>query len=267
MCLDGFWEFQHPMAAAAATGCAEASRFPYNNPADFYDPPYGRHFQETEQAIVQMINSGKILVPTDVEKGDEIVAQLFSTELENNRVQDDDVISNFPDSSEEDSDPSSDGYSSSSISSSASSSLEGSSASESDVNITVKKKVKSSQNGKLPKVWQSDLFIGPLPFGLIKLEPGWRPFDLGKRESGVKHIHWHAQKRCWHVHLTINSSSSNRYFKPCNESDEKLLQALNLAKECLLNEMLPIQARWQLSQEPRPNYRFKRPLKKETTTV
>jgi hypothetical protein len=91
-------------------------------------------------------------------------------------------------------------------------------------------------------------FQGPLPFK-IELEPSKLPLDVPKRQSGIVGIKWHMGKY-WRVRCTINDVLAEKCFAPGDKSDESVIEALEEAKNYLLNVLLPQKVHWQLLKEP-----------------
>ena len=224
MCLDGFWEYTFPTEADV-----DPVLFPYHNPIDPYDPPYGTDFGQVEHAVVQLINSGKLELPTDVEKGDEIVSYIFSEAFD--RVT----------------------KTGSSIYRESCSSSSSSSCSESRSTCHSKPRVPTSNSTKL----QYDAHMtGTVPFD-ISLKPGKEPENIRMRKSGVQGIGWHAgTNQSWHVHCSFDKKKSQAYFKPLSNSDEDVKIALEKAKEYLRTVLLPQQAIHQLGRPGHHTMRF-----------
>jgi hypothetical protein len=213
MCLDGFWEYCY-----AGDHIKEPQYFPFQNPLDFYEPPYGTRFQETEQAIVQIINSGKLNIPTDVEKGDEIVGALFSMEF-------DKIIGESSDTATDESSLSNSGTDEVSVTSSSS----------------------GDSGGR--KYSRLQVFQGPLPFD-ISLKPSKIPMDISKRISGISGISWDRFRKRWISSCWIDNELFQKFFRPKDNSDSSVVEALEEAKTYLLTVLLPQQAKWRLSQRP-----------------
>jgi len=228
MCLDGFWEYSFPKCPETSPGL-----FPYHNPMDSYEPPYGTTFSQVEHAIVQLINSGNLEMPTDVEKGDEIVSYIFSQSF--------DKLMN-----EKQKIKSTGGFSSSS--------------SESGTSPAVVRKVTKKQPSTVPRVpapATGKYTPENLPFE-ITLEPARELEDIPARKSGINNIAWQkGTKNCWNAHVQISNSQTQVYFKPKPPgSDQDVKDALELAKEHLRTVLLPRQAAYQLNSEPNNKFRF-----------
>ena len=225
MCLDGFWEYSFPRCPNVSP-----SLFPYHNPIDPYEPPYGAVLAQVEDGITQLINSGKLELPTDVEKGDEIVSYIFNEAF--------DRLMN-----EREKEIGSADYSSSSSETSA-------------APIVEKLKSKKTQAPGMPAQPATGKYtVHNLPFE-ITLEPADHPEDIPNRKSGVKGIRWDSLQDRWCAKVTIAHRTKTVCFKPRSRDNRDVKDALELAKEHLRTVLLPQQAVHQLNSAPHGHFRF-----------
>ncbi len=196
MCLDGFWEYSFPRDPNVSP-----TLFPYHNPTDPYEPPYGTNFADVEHAMVQLINSGNLEIPTDVEKGDEMVSYIFSQSFEKrmNELESGKMMKEYSSSSSE------------------------SAMSEP---VVTRKAVQQA-----PRVSSTVLHVSNRD---VELEPAVEPENIPARKSGVRRISWHVACKAWNVQPSLAGKRIHKFFKPSSlDSDQDMKDALEDAKDFL----------------------------------